>query len=94
MPLETPVPHRRRLEIAAPETRIEVPYSGFPIDPSEGENASRKQPAAPPALADCATGGLTEAQIHEYRSRLNRGFYASPAVIREVARRILESRAL
>lgn len=88
------MPHRRRLEIAAPETRIDPSYSGFPIDQLENEGASRKPAPTPRTLADCATGGLTEAQINEYRSRLNRGFYASPAVIREVARRILESRAL
>lgn len=88
------MPHRRCLEIAVPEPRIDSPFSGFPIDQPEGEGASRKQAPVPRVLADCATGGLTEAQISEYRNRLNRGFYASPAVIREVARRILESRAL
>ena len=86
--------HRRRVEIAAPEARIETPYSGFPIEQPEGEAATRKPAPTPRDLADCASGGLTEAQINEYRSRMNRGFYASPAVIREVARRILESRAL
>lgn len=88
------MPTHRRLEIAAPEARIEAPFPGFPIDQPEGEAAERKKSPTPRDLADCATGGLTEAQINEYRSRLNRGFYASPAVIREVARRILESRAI
>jgi len=88
------VPTHRRLEIAAPETRIDAPYSGFLIDQPEGEGSDQKQSPSQREFADCATGGLTEAQITEYRSRLNRGFYASPAVIREVARRILESRAL
>jgi hypothetical protein len=89
------VPHRRPLEIAAPESPIDTPYTGFPIEQPDAEGTARKQQApAPRDFADCASGGLTEAQINEYRSRLNRGFYASPAVIREVARRILESRAL
>ena len=88
------MPTHRRLDIAAPETRIDTPYSGFPIEQPEGEASDQKKTPTPRDLADCATGGLTEAQINEYRSRLNRGFYASPAVIREVARRILESRAL
>lgn len=41
-------------------------------------------------LAD-KSGPLSPQQVAEYRSRLQRGFYSSPAVVTEVARRIVES---
>lgn len=93
-PSGDPVPQRTRLDTAVPESRIEPPFDSMPIAlPERGEGASINTPT-PRAFADCASTGLTEAQIAEYRGRLHRGFYASPAVVREVARRILESRDL
>jgi hypothetical protein len=41
-------------------------------------------------LAD-KSGPLSPQQVAEYQSRMQRGFYSSPAVVTEVARRIIAS---
>lgn len=73
----------------APEPR-ETPFYGIPTVPEPGaaKGLNRKPRRS---FADAAPGGLSEEQVAEYRQRLARGFYASPTVVREVARRLLES---
>lgn len=81
----------RRLGLTTETVMRETPFPPpLAIEIPEGSAPSVAARRGPP-LADVAPGGLTADQIAEYQRRLARGFYASPAVVREVARRILES---
>ena len=82
------MPRPRRLDIAVPESRSETPYPGISAIPPILHPC---QPVPARTFADCGPSGLSDQQIAEYRHRLARGFYGSPAVVREVARRILDS---
>ncbi len=50
------------------------------------------QLASEPVLADVEEAGLTDEEIAMYRRRVAEGFYNSPEVAAEVARRMLRSR--
>lgn len=83
---------RRPTVLNPVEARQETPYSGIPVVGEEAMSRPRKplrRPATP--LADMAPGRLDATQVAEFRRRLARGYYNSPKVQLEVARRILES---
>lgn len=83
---------RRPTVLNQVEVRQETPYSGIPAVSEDAAVRPRKplgRPAAP--LADMSPGRLDPAQVAEFRRRLARGYYNSPIVQLEVARRILES---
>ncbi len=81
---------RRPLDLTDLQLRQETPFPPMIVIPETApKNKPMGRPKAP--LADCGPGRLDADQVAEYRRRLARGFYSSPAVVREVARRILDS---
>ncbi|MGQ0650567.1 MAG: hypothetical protein ACT4P7_23760 [Gemmatimonadaceae bacterium] len=85
---------RRPLAVTEQTAKRETPYTPVPAisEPdSSVEGKSRKTSVTPRAFADRAPSGLTERQVAEYQHRLSRGYYSLPAVVREVARRIIDS---
>jgi hypothetical protein len=76
-----------------------TPASGRPapgaiqrtIQPSDGTRPDAPAPlSAIPHLADLEAAGLTDEEIALYRRRVAEGFYNSPEVADEVARRMMK----
>ncbi len=83
---------RRTLDLTPIDSRQETPYPPMAAIPEVRTGRSGKPIGRRKVVpADLAPGRLDADQVAEFRRRLDRGFYNSPAVQREVARRLLES---
>jgi hypothetical protein len=80
---------RSLLDRATLKVTNETPYTPVTAIPEPSTKISRRKLNA--HLADRAPRGLSADQMEEFRRRLVRGFYNSPVVQAEVARRLLES---
>lgn len=80
---------RLPLDLTTLDVTSETPYTPMTAIPEPSSKLTRRKLTA--VLADRAPRGLTPDQIEEFRRRLTRGFYNSPAVQTEVARRMLDS---
>jgi hypothetical protein len=77
------------LDLTTLDVSTETPYTPMTAIPEPSSKLSRRKLTT--VLADRAPRGITPDQVEEYRRRVVRGFYNSPAVQTEVARRMLDS---
>lgn len=80
---------RLPLDVSTLNVTTETPYTPLTAIPEPSSRVTRRKLDA--VLADRAPRGVSPQQIEEYRRRLVRGYYNSPAVQAEVSRRLLES---
>lgn len=86
---DSQVPNRPLLDLTTLDVSTETPYNPMTAIPELSSRMTRRKLAG--VLADRAPRGLAPDQLEEFRRRVVRGFYNSPAVQAEVARRMLES---